>query len=369
MRSFCLLVFVLLSAAPWRLAAQERASATLQGRVTAADTGAPLAGAHVFLAGSTRGTTTDRDGRYQLDLPPGNHEIAASMLGYEAETQRLRLSPTVASTLDFWLKPTVMALDEVVVAATRPEDWQRHLETFEQFFLGTTDNAAQCRLLNPEVLDFDYDDEARRLRAEAHAPLMIENRALGYRMHYYLKEFDLVEGVLRYLGVPRFEELEPRNKRERRRWERRRRATYEGSLQHFLAALFTTGSIEDAKKAGFEVSLAPRFKTDPSATIPIRSGAFVRPAAEPESRLLAFEDYLHVVYKPDVRRPSSSGVPGLSNRAPALDEHASWITLTNGPAEIDRYGYLFDPYSVTTYGRWSRERIAETLPRDYQPPR
>ncbi len=366
MRLFIILALVLLTTAPLRLTAQETTPGTLQGRVIDAETGDPLAGAHVFLAGSTLGATTDRDGRYRLaHLPPGRHEIAASMLGYEHQSQRLLLSATDTASLDFRLKPTVIALGEVFVAATQPEQWRRRLETFEQLFLGTTHNAERCTLLNPEVLDFTDDDG--HLRAEASAPLLIENRALGYRVHYYLKEFEVVHGVLRYLGIPRFDELEPRNKRERRRWERQRRKTYEGSLQHFLATLFATGNIKDAKKAGFEVSVAPQFERDPSSTFPVRSGSLLRPAAEPHSRLLAFEDHLQVVYTPDVRLPAPSGFPGINSTS--LDDYASWITLTDGPAEIDRFGHLFDPYAVTTYGRWSQERIAEILPREYQPSR
>ncbi len=71
MRLFITLALVLLTTAPLRLEAQETTPGTLQGRVVDAETGEPLAGAHVFLAGSTRGTTTDRDGRYRLaHCPP-----------------------------------------------------------------------------------------------------------------------------------------------------------------------------------------------------------------------------------------------------------------------------------------------------------
>ncbi len=115
--------------------------------------------------------------------------------------------------------------------------------------------------------------------------------------------------------------------------------------------------------------MAPQFEFDPSSTFPVRSGSLLSPAAELHSRLLAFEDHLQVVYTPDVRRPSSSGLPGMSSASPPLDDYASWITLTDGPAEIDRFGRLFDPYALTTYGRWSQERIAEILPREYQPSR
>jgi hypothetical protein len=369
MRPFIVLLLWTTLLAPQGLAAQE-AEPGVQGRVVDAQTGEPLAGAHVFLAGSTRGTTTNAEGRYLLDpLPPGRYEIAASMLGFEPLSQHLTLAAGGRATLDFRLAPTVIALDEVVVASTRPEHRQEDLDRFEQLFLGLTENAEQCTLVNPEALDFTYDEEADRLRATTREPLIIENRAFGYRVYYHLREFESLQGEVRYLGTSRFEELEPRNRRERRRWERHRRTAYEGSLQHFLATVFDDGSVETARKAGFEVSLAPRFDTDPAATIPVRSGAFLQPAPEPDNRLLAFEDHLLIVYKPDRPAPSPAGVPGAAPPPPRIDEYASWITLNNGPAEVDRFGYLYDPYALTTFGRWSRERLADLLPRDYQPGR
>ncbi len=114
MRLFTTLALVLLTTVPLRLEAQETTPGTLQGRVVDAETGDPLAGAHVFLASSTLGTTTDRDGRYRLaHLPPGLHEIAASMLGYEHQSQRLSLSATDTTIFDFQLKLTVIVLETV----------------------------------------------------------------------------------------------------------------------------------------------------------------------------------------------------------------------------------------------------------------
>jgi TonB-dependent starch-binding outer membrane protein SusC len=49
---------------------------TLTGTVAAEDTGVPLPGAHVILAGSTSGTVTDRHGQYTLaDLQIGRAHV------------------------------------------------------------------------------------------------------------------------------------------------------------------------------------------------------------------------------------------------------------------------------------------------------
>ncbi len=367
MKPFVFILLLIALIAPRHLTAQQAARATVQGRVVDAETGQPLPGAHVFLNASTRGTTTNAEGRYRLDnLPTGSPEIVASMLGFE--TQRRRPGITDTTTLDFRLHPIVIKLGEIVVSATRPEKWAEYLERFRPLFLGATLNAERCLVVNPEVLDFTYDEDRDYLRATAREPLIIENRALGYRVYYHLQEFESMLGQVRYLGTSRFEELEPRNKREGRRWQRRRRKAYEGSLQHFLTTLFDDKTLKKTRKAGFNVSIAPHFESDPGVTIPARSGAFMKPASKPGTHLLSFDDHLLVVYEPDLPASAPSGVPGGSS-VPNLVEYASWITLNNGPTEVDRFGHLFDPYALTTFGLWSRERLADMLPRDFQPGR
>ncbi len=366
MRPCCYLLLLMLLAGPLRLAAQEAAPPSLRGRVVDAATGTPLAGAHVFVASSTRGTTTDGDGYFRLDrLPPGAYEIVASMLGYTLASRRVTLPDDAATPLDFRLEATVLEMDEVVVASTRSDEWYRHLEQFAPLLLGHTANASRCDITNPEVLQFSLDEAAGRFRASARAALIVENRALGYRVFFYMKDFEAAGGVVRYLGKMRFEALPPRNRREERRWQRRRRAAYEGSPRHFFATLYHAQTNDDLRRAGFKVGLVPHFEFDPLHTVSAAPEAVLHPEAEPHRRLLAFERHLLVLYRRD-QPPSSSGVPGSGPPTPA-DAYTSWITLNDGPTAIDAAGHLFDPYAVTMYGLWSRERLADALPRDYLP--
>lgn len=367
MRPLVYLLFLLPVISPLGVTAQDEATRAVRGRVIDAETDEPLAGVHVYLTRTTIGTTTDRDGHYVLDhIPPGSLKIAASMLGYSVEIKRLGLLSGTPATLDFHLKPTVLELGGVEVTATRPDIWYEHLEMFKGLFLGRTPNAPKCDVVNPEMLHFEYDADIDLLHVETNEPLIIENKALGYRLFYHLEAFEAQHGEVRYRGALRFEELEPRNRRERRRWERRRRTAYEGSPQHFLSTVMRANHIRDVHRAGFDVSLVPNFLDDPGYSLPVRSTSFVQPAVDPTHRMLNFSDHLQIIYKPDYREPSSSGIPGQSDNIP-IEDYASWITLTDGPAEIDRFGHLFDPYTVTMYGLWSKERVAEALPRDYTP--
>ncbi len=57
-------------------------------------------------------------------------------------------------------------------------------QVFKQHLLSTSENADKCKILNKEVLQFDYDPKTNIMEAWAFEPLVIENKALGYVLHY-----------------------------------------------------------------------------------------------------------------------------------------------------------------------------------------
>ncbi|MBN1447905.1 MAG: carboxypeptidase-like regulatory domain-containing protein [Bacteroidetes bacterium] len=69
------------------LSAQQR----IAGVVRDADSGDPLQFANVWVKGSHKGTTSDRDGRFTLSLDAGEHTIVVSYIGYVSETRKIRI--------------------------------------------------------------------------------------------------------------------------------------------------------------------------------------------------------------------------------------------------------------------------------------
>jgi len=171
--------------------------ASIVGVVTSAETGEPLPGAHVFVGFTMVGTVTDAGGRYELlRVPTGSHKLWASIIGFETTSQEVAVADTAGLVFDFVLPTSVIEIGEVIVEAKRDRRWRKRLETFERMFIGETPHAGQTRLLNPEVLDFDAT-WLGSFTASAAGPLQIENRALGYRLQYFLKEFEREGGTIR----------------------------------------------------------------------------------------------------------------------------------------------------------------------------
>src|SRR4051812_25051254 len=98
LRSVLLLIFVLLAGAVGALAQ----SGTIRGTVKDAK-GNSLAGASVFIQGSSQGTTTGNDGVFSLSLNPGTYMVSASYVGLGAGRQSVTVTPGGVSTIDFVL--------------------------------------------------------------------------------------------------------------------------------------------------------------------------------------------------------------------------------------------------------------------------
>ena len=179
-----------LAAAVLLAALPAAAQTTLFGTVTDTD-GATLPGATVYLSGTTRGVVADDDGRFRLTgVSPGAYRLVASLVGFTAGTQDIRINAGQAEAGPFAFRLVAVDLGEVVVEARGDERFRRRLETFTRVLLGESENARQTRIVNPEVLDFSSSAlTGGALRASTRAPLVVENRALGYRLTYDLRLF------------------------------------------------------------------------------------------------------------------------------------------------------------------------------------
>lgn len=340
--------------------AAQHGTVTITGAVVDAQTGLPLEDAHVFIASSMIGTATDAAGAFRLSaVPAGAHRLFISMVGYESAERDSLFRAATAYHINIQLAPTVVEMGEVVVNAREARRWQRQLLKFERMFLGETKNAAFAKILNPAVLSFS--SRWGKFTASAAEPLVIENTALGYRMQYFLKEFESSGGTIKWDGEPLFAELEPDSKEQAAMWERNRRETFQGSMRHYMLALLGGRWAEEGFETSRRLSLDqsnPRFNVDPATLL--RSGP------TPQEKELAFHGYLEVAYAHEEEDEAYARWLGRSSwRSSGVQR--SWLRLNDGPTLIDQAGEIIDPYGVIAYGYFAFERIGDEMPKEYRP--
>src|SRR5579863_5804171 len=178
----------------------------------------PIGNASVFLSNATIGGKTDADGKFRLDnVKPGSYDLVVSVVGYETNHQAVNISDRDINLPDIEIVPKTIGLNEVVIKSRRDVYRDRNYYWFQQAFLGSTDLANECKILNPDVLDFDYNDTAKTLKASSDDFLIIENKALGYRIKYLLADFscDNAIGNIKYSGSVLFENMKGSAAQER----------------------------------------------------------------------------------------------------------------------------------------------------------
>ncbi|HET9012671.1 MAG TPA: TonB-dependent receptor [Gemmatimonadaceae bacterium] len=110
------LILLLGTFAPSTLDAQS--TAILAGRVTL--DGTPAADVAVFLAGTTRGTVTGDDGRYQIaGIAPGSYIVVTQRIGAATQRSPLTIAEGERATLDVGLVTATTLLTPMTVSATR----------------------------------------------------------------------------------------------------------------------------------------------------------------------------------------------------------------------------------------------------------
>jgi iron complex outermembrane receptor protein len=89
---------------------------TLKGKVVN-ENNESLPGATILVKEPKKGTSTDFDGKFNVNLPKGNYTIQVSFIGYKTASKAITL--TKNEEINFSLLPNATVLDEVLVSAVR----------------------------------------------------------------------------------------------------------------------------------------------------------------------------------------------------------------------------------------------------------
>lgn len=399
----------------------------ISGKVIS-EKGEALQQVSVFISNSSIGTYTDAKGEFTLSrLPEGTVTIIVSHISYEVATVSV---PAAARNKRYiiQMQPKSNDLAGVLVGKYDKRGWKKWGDTFTEVFIGTSSYAKDCILKNTDAIYFNFNQKTKHLRAYTNENLVIENKALGYRMTVTLADFmyDLSAKVVDYQVYTLFAEMEGTDDEEAE-WQKNRAAVYSLSMVHFMRALYARNfrnegfqlrwiemkanaekqrvqalyknkfakikdSIGSAQMAGISINklIEKTFSKDSlsyynkvlkeedrTGNLHLELLGFKDIARSTDSNtvLFHFDGYLQITYtktkEPEEYTAYKNKIFGASNPSETnnLRSYPSTeLTLTQGiPIEVTEKGYFnnIDLFITGFWGWW--EKMATKLPYEYEP--
>lgn len=383
---------------------------TISGTIR--DKAETLPGAGVFVSGYKIATVTNIDGKFVIpSLKPGSYDLMVQMIGYLPFSKNIVISDR-SIQVDFLLKESTTMLNEVVIRVD--PNRAKYIKQFTEYFIGLSPNAKFCKIINPEVLRVNFDVTKSLLTVKTDEFLIVENKALGYRIKYMLEyfEFNSRTNIIFYSGKPFFEELKA-SRAKSKRYIAMRETAYYGSPQHFFQSLFTGDSFAE----GFEIHKIEKVSNlnrAPDSIIaknisaiknPVKKLGIMKNAIKVDTSLLGYwlkqqalpkwvdkfnlakidpdtlvhtynknlkylyyDHSLCVVYTKE-RESNEFYASGHSILRPLNipDYQLSSARLTEGPIRFYENGGILDSRSLLYEGFWAYEKVADMVPMDYIP--
>jgi hypothetical protein len=337
--------------------------------------GQALPGAAVLLGGYKIGTVADTHGKFQIsNLRAGKYDLLIQMVGYFPANKSVLIS-TGSVDIQIILTENIKLLNVVVV---RPDlRRSKFLKIFEESFLGATPNALKCRILNPNIIDFEYDEEKQMLSAHTDEFIVVENKALGYRIRYLLKSFkkDEKNKLVYFYGYPYFEEMQGSG-RDKIRYQAKRLEAYEGSQEHFFSSLYNNsyrqeGYLLNKLLKRVNANKLPDNPKEPDTLRLLDRAEILGDTLVKQDSIglkrINFTDALYVVFTREKENNAYFKNSGFKiNRPPEYSNYQiSVIHRLKSPIRFYSNGRIFNPTSVVFEGYNAYERVADMVPIDY----
>ena len=333
------------------------------GKVTDANTHKPLVAVSVYLSNTSIGCITNEKGEFIIhNIPTGKYDLVISCIGYE--TFSTTINSRNLNDLFVELKPKVKQLEDVVILSYEKDGWKKYGNLFLENFIGTSSNAEDCKILNKDAIKFNHSKSKNLLNAFATEPLIIENKALGYTLHYDLQQFsyNYNSRLLLYLGFPYFTEMKAKTKHRKKVWQNKREDAYEGSVMHFMRALYQNKLAENK----FEVRKIVEKDRMNYLYTQLLSGDSIAYALDSVTVALEFPDKLEVTYK---GRKAPGEYLKLFFAQHNGDYSSSYIKLMDAEnIQIASNGSYYNPLNLISIGYWAwSEKICNMLPYNFVP--
>ena len=312
---------------------------TISGIVLDQNTNQPIESVAVYFDNTTIGTSTNDKGEFSISyFEHITSPLIFSYLGYK----KISLSEyTLNKYYKVLLIEDINTLDEVVINTNDGMPYEIKLKQFKKQFLGFSDNAKSCEILNENDLVLTFNKQTNELSAKAIQPILIKNKNLSYIVTFEIKDFIIsyhyvdiekkqfgIKSVI-YSGTSFYKPIENEPSKS---IKRKRDKAYEGSVLHFMRAL----SKEQLEDEGYYITKG-QFKANPNEFFTVSS----------------IEN-------------SKTVKVNLINRAQIFfKKRQSVMECKNNVFYIDQYGNHSPIKDVLFGGDMGNQRVGDALPFDY----
>ncbi|MGV3461129.1 MAG: carboxypeptidase-like regulatory domain-containing protein [Flavobacterium sp.] len=328
---------------------------TLTGNVFNSADGQPLAGASVYLDGTTIAASTNAEGYFSIITKQQyNAALVVSFLGYEP--YRIDNPYTEPQPIKINLVPSSVNL-KVVEVQGRPQAFNRGemLVAFRQQFLGMSPTAQSCMIMNEDDINLYYDPVTNVFSATSDKPVIIRNKKLEYDVSFDMVAFEIkfsqktldpyssISSVI--AGTSLFRD----RSRNSSAYDIRRDA-YRGSARHLLKTL-ASGNWE---KSGFRL-----YKT----VYPVTAAEYFEIADANGKKKVqvsqAERDSYAERFKYNREKPPHTlNVLDYRNRS-------SFFLILDEDFTVDRNGFILPMDALIFGGHIGTLKIGDLLPADY----
>ena len=389
------LLFAFLSFVPAVLFAQS----TIRGIVVDSLTNEPLPSATVYVNGTTQGTTTDNDGRFELKEVSFPATVVFSFVGYKPKALDVDRNP---GELTVCLR-TNDELPEIEVSGKTNKIRKEDMDYFKTMFLGDDRWGKRATIKNENVLMVDksfqttyytrqigrssfvdhtlysnrmeihekYVDTVKVVSsvftAWAYEPLIIDLPMLGYELYVDLVKFTVITtnsvSSCDILGYFYYKPYDKVNKLKAQSIEENRMRAYYGSSQHFLRSFAQNRLTENGFIVTMPESVVMGKKTI-SMQVTVDAGKYSESVGDNLIEVNGLKDkkikirYYH----------RNDGSPlNFNEKGKGLHRYSeSWISFLQDKCTYLKEGIVTDN-SIRFTGDISKKRVAACLPDDYCP--
>jgi len=348
----------------------------------------------IYLDGTKIGTTSKEDGSFSLNLP----SKSIGNIIFKKEDYETFATP-ISEVLNKNLKVVLLkinTIEEVRIIPYTEEAYKNYINYFLNSFIGN--DHENVKIKNQRSLKFAFDKRNKTLKVKAPKTLLIENKNLGYEIEYNLISFsaDFNSNMVNYTGTSFFKETKNSDKVKLNRMN-----AYDGSSLHFFRSIYNNTISDDKFIVNHVIKVPnPKYPTEEELNIlknfmevsrasktmfkipeEISDIAHRKNSQKPyalaitktmipdsdyvrrnEKVFFSFKDMLQVNYSKYYYE--LKGKEFIKSTIPVVI--SSFLHPEGETFEVSKDGNISNPDMLITEGEFSKNKIENMLPLDYQ---